>query len=235
MAKKKNYYAVAVGRDAGIYMDWYGNKGAEAQVKGFPGAMFKGFATKQEAEAFMDEYSGQEPLQHKGLQISMEKLPKSKPKGWITIYTDGGAINNPGPGGYGVVIIEGNQRKELSRGYRMTTNNRMELKACIVGLKAIKKPALIILYSDSKYVVDGMAKGWAKRWQRNGWMRTKTDRALNSDLWEQLLALSNFHQVRFKWIKGHAGHPENEKCDRLAVSAAKGKKLLVDKVYEAKL
>ena len=133
------------------------------------------------------------------------------------------------------MIIEGNQRKELSRGYRMTTNNRMELKACIVGLKAIKKPALIILYSDSKYVVDGMAKGWAKRWQRNGWMRTKTDRALNSDLWEQLLALSNFHQVRFKWIKGHAGHPENEKCDRLAVSAAKGKKLLVDKVYEAKL
>jgi len=220
MARKKNYYAVAVGRNPGIYTAWYGNKGAEAQVKGCTGAVFKGFVTKQEAEAFMNEYSAQGPLAHQGR---------------IAIYTDGGAINNPGPGGYGVVTLKGNQRTELSRGYRLTTNNRMELIACIAGLKAVKKPSSIVVHSDSKYVVDGVAKGWAKRWQRNGWMRTKTDRALNPDLWEQLLELCNFHQVRFKWIKGHAGHPENEKCDRLAASAAKGKELLVDKAYEEKL
>ena len=108
----------------------------------------------------------------------------------------------------------------------------MELMACIAGLKAVKKPASIVLYSDSKYVVNGMEKGWAKRWRKNGWMRTETEPALNSDLWEKMLELCGYHRVRFKWVKGHAGHPQNERCDRLAGNAAKGKRLSVDSVYE---
>ncbi|MBC8247736.1 MAG: ribonuclease HI [Deltaproteobacteria bacterium] len=235
MAKKKKYYAVAAGRTPGIYTEWFGDKGAEFQVKNFRGAVFKGFATKQEADAFMDAHSNRQPSTLKKKPVAKKKAPKQKqpePKNQLTIYTDGGAINNPGPGGYGVVIIEGSKRKELSCGYRRTTNNRMELMACIAGLKAVKKPASIVLYSDSKYVVDGIAKGWAKGWQKNGWMRTKTDRAKNPDLWELMLELCDYHWVQFRWVKGHAGNPENEKCGKLAVSAAKGKNFLVDNVYE---
>ena len=235
MAKKKKYYAIAAGRNPGIYIEWFGDRGAEAQVKGFQGAVFKGFATKQEAQAFMDAYSKRRSSTPKKKPVAKKKASKQKhtePKNQLTIYTDGGAINNPGPGGYGVVIIEGNKRKEFSCGYRRTTNNRMELMACIAGLKAVKKPVSIVLYSDSKYVVNGIAKGWAKRWQKNDWMRTETERAKNPDLWESMLELCDYHRVQFRWVKGHAGNPENEKCDRLAVSAAKRKKLLVDNVYE---
>ncbi|MEE8541270.1 MAG: ribonuclease H family protein, partial [Desulfobacterales bacterium] len=136
MAKKKNYYVVAAGRNPGIYLEWFGDKGAEAQVKGFQGAVFKGFPTKQEAEVFMDAYSKRQSSAAKKKPVAKKKTPKQKqpePKNQLTIYTDGGAINNPGPGGYGVVIIEVNNRKELSCGYRRTTNNRMELMACIAG------------------------------------------------------------------------------------------------------
>jgi len=235
MAKKKKYYAIAAGRNPGIYLEWFGDRGAEFQVTGFRGAVFKGFPTRQEAEAFMDAYSNRQPSTRKKKPVAKKKTIKQKqsePKNQLTIYTDGGAINNPGPGGYGVVIIEGNKRKELYFGYRRTTNNRMELMACIAGMKAVKKPTSILLYSDSKYVVEGIDKGWAKRWQKNGWMRTKTDQAKNPDLWELMLELCDYHRVQFRWVKGHAGNPENERCDKLAVSAAKGKKFLVDNVYE---
>ncbi len=237
MAKKKKYYAIAVGRSPGIYSEWFGDRGAEFQVKGFQGAVFKGFFTKHEAEAFMEAYSNQRSSKPKKKPVAKKKPPikkHSQPTSQFIIYTDGGAINNPGPGGYGVIIIKGNKRKTLSCGYRRTTNNRMELMACIAGLEAVKKPASIVLYSDSKYVVDGITKGWAKRWQKKGWMRNETERAKNPDLWELILELCNYHKVQFRWVKGHAGNPENEKCDKLAVSAAKGKKLLVDNVYEEK-
>jgi len=157
---------------------------------------------------------------------------KIKKNSRVIIYTDGGCLSNPGPGGYGVVIINGNKTEELSGGYRLTTNNRMELAACIVGLNKFKQKTSITMFCDSKYVVYGIMKGWAKRWKENGWMRTKTERALNPDLWEQLLNLCKNHDVELKWVKGHAGNIDNERCDRLASQAARKKNLPPDMVYE---
>jgi ribonuclease HI len=150
----------------------------------------------------------------------------------VIIYTDGGCINNPGPGGYGVVLLYGKKRKELSAGYRNTTNNRMEIMACIEGLKALKYPCSVTLYSDSQYVVNSIEKGWAKRWKRKGWMRNQVDPAENADLWAQLLDLCETHDVEFKWVRGHAGNKENERCDQLAKQAAINKKKLPDTPYE---
>jgi len=225
LAKKKKYYAVVKGRNPGIYTEWTGQNGAQAQIIRFSGAVYKGFKTKGEAGEFMKQQTKDQP--------DIEKAEsKELQDGTITIYTDGGCLNNPGPGGYGVVIRSGEETRELSGGYRLTTNNRMELMACIVGLSALKEPSSIILYSDSKYVVDGISKGWAKRWQSNGWMRTKTEPAVNPDLWEQLLALCGRHEVRFQWVKGHAGNEGNERCDELASKAASGDALSKDDVYE---
>ena len=137
----------------------------------------------------------------------------------VTIYTDGACSGNPGPGGYGAVLIHGPHRKELSGGETATTNNRMEIMAVLKGLEALKKPCNVALYSDSKYVVDAIEKGWVIKWKKNNWMRNKKDPALNVDLWEQMLALLAIHPVKFFWIKGHAGHPENERCDQLAREA----------------
>ncbi|WP_446007925.1 ribonuclease HI [Candidatus Electrothrix sp.] len=150
----------------------------------------------------------------------------------VTIYTDGGCQGNPGPGGYGAVLLCGNHRKELSGGYKLTTNNRMELLACIAALEALKYKCDVTVYSDSKYVVDSFEKGWAKRWRTNGWKRNKKDKAENPDLWERLLDLSEQHEVKFRWVKGHAGNIENERCDRMAAEAAKQDNLQEDKKYE---
>ncbi|TVR14029.1 MAG: ribonuclease HI [Phormidium sp. GEM2.Bin31] len=150
----------------------------------------------------------------------------------VTIYTDGACSGNPGPGGYGTVLIYRDFRKELSGGFRRTTNNRMEMMAAIVGLKLLKQACQVTLYSDSKYIVDAMRQGWAKRWKAKGWWRNKKERAKNPDLWEELLQLSDFHQVEFVWVKGHAGNKENECCDRLAVAASKQSDLPADEVFE---
>ena len=150
----------------------------------------------------------------------------------VTIYTDGACKNNPGPGGYGVVLQYDKHRKELSAGYRLTTNNRMEILAAIVGLEALKEPCEVRLLSDSQYLVNAIEKGWARRWQANGWMRNKTEKAVNPDLWERLLALCKTHKVGFEWVRGHAGHRENEHCDKLATSAATSSKLAIDEFYE---
>jgi ribonuclease HI len=150
----------------------------------------------------------------------------------VTIYTDGACLGNPGPGGYGVVLLYGDHRKELSGGYRLTTNNRMELTAVIQGLAALKKPCEVELFSDSEYVVNAVEKGWARRWRANGWYRSNRQLAENRDLWEQLLRLCERHRVHFKWIKGHAGHPENERADRLAFQAAQLPLLPADPGYE---
>ena len=133
----------------------------------------------------------------------------------VTLYTDGGALGNPGPGGYGAVLLYKSQRKELSGGFRRTTNNRMELMAVISGLESLKTPCRITVYTDSRYVADAVEKGWAMRWRAAGWMRNKKDPALNPDLWERLLNLLERHQVEFRWVKGHAGNRENERCDAL--------------------
>lgn len=150
----------------------------------------------------------------------------------VTIYTDGACRGNPGPGGYGVVLMYGSHRKELSAGYRLTTNNRMEMMAAIVGLEALKFPCAVNLYTDSRYLVDAMTQGWAKKWRLNGWKRNQKEKAKNPDLWERLLAVSEQHEVTFLWVKGHGGDEENECCDRLAVAAAQQPDLLLDLGYE---
>lgn len=139
----------------------------------------------------------------------------------VYIYTDGACSGNPGVGGWAAILIYNEFRKEMSGADAMTTNNRMELSAVINGLKALKEPCMVILTTDSKYVCDAVTKGWAKSWQKRGWIKSDKKPALNSDLWQELLDLLKIHDVEFKWVKGHAGHPENERCDELAVSAYK--------------
>lgn len=135
----------------------------------------------------------------------------------VEIFTDGACSGNPGPGGYGVVLRFGSAEKELSGGAANTTNNRMELLGVITGLAALKEPCRVILNTDSKYVVNSVTKGWVYSWRKNGWIKSDKKPALNVDLWEKLLPLLEVHDVQFNWVKGHAGHPENERCDRLAV------------------
>jgi len=150
----------------------------------------------------------------------------------VTIYTDGACLGNPGPGGYGVVLLYNGQRKELSGGFRETTNNRMEIMAAIVGLRALKEACRVTVYSDSRYVVQAMSEGWAKRWQAKGWKRSNREPAKNPDLWAEMLDLSEKHDVSYRWVKGHAGHRENERCDTLAVGAANRRGLPPDRPYE---
>lgn len=146
----------------------------------------------------------------------------------VEIYTDGACSGNPGPGGYGVILRFGEHNKEVSEGFRKTTNNRMEILAAIVGLEHLKERCHVTLYSDSKYLVDSMTKGWVNRWKANGWKRNKTDPALNADLWERLLKLTQAHSVEFRWVRGHNGHPENERCDELATAAVNNKSGLAE-------
>ncbi|MDR2585374.1 MAG: ribonuclease HI [Prevotellaceae bacterium] len=145
----------------------------------------------------------------------------------IQLYTDGAAKGNPGPGGYGVVLLCGAYRKEISGGYRLTTNNRMELMAVIVGLEALKiSGSQVTVYSDSTYVVNAIEKGWLQKWQETGFKKKK-----NIDLWLRYLSLQSKYIIKFIWIKGHAGHPQNEHCDRLAVLAASQTELPEDEGY----
>jgi ribonuclease HI len=153
----------------------------------------------------------------------------------VTIYTDGACLGNPGPGGYGAVLIYGSHRKEISGGYRLTTNNRMEIMAVITALSALKSRCQVDIYSDSQYVVNAMTKGWVKRWKAKNWMRTREEKAKNPDLWEKLLQLCERHQVSFHWIKGHNNHAENDRCDQLAVAAAATEGLPADVGYEVGL
>jgi ribonuclease HI len=146
----------------------------------------------------------------------------------IVIYTDGAAKGNPGPGGYGTVLKYKQHRKELSEGFRLTTNNRMELLAVIKGLEALKEPGQkVLIYSDSKYVVDAVEKGWI--W---GWVKKNFKDKKNEDLWRRFIEVYKKHEVKFEWVKGHAGNVENEICDRLAVKSAEGPNLLIDEGYE---
>ncbi len=135
----------------------------------------------------------------------------------VEIFTDGACSGNPGPGGWGAVLRFGSVEKELCGGEETTTNNRMELSAAISALAALKEPCQVLLTTDSQYLVNGMEKGWAKKWRANGWRKSDKSPALNADLWQQLLELCEIHTVTFRWVKGHAGHPENERCDKLAV------------------
>jgi ribonuclease HI len=229
-AKKKKYYAVARGRKPGIYQSWEGIGAAKEQVLSFPGARYKGHYTLEEAEAWLQENSGT------GLPADSQKGSKAQAvvddSEKVIIYTDGGCSGNPGPGGYGAVILNNGQRKELSGGYRLTTNNRMEMLACIKAIESLETGCGVRLYSDSSYVVNGITKGWAVKWRKNGWIRSGSEKAQNIDLWSKLLVLCEKIDIEFVWVKGHAGTPENECCDRLAVAASSKSGLPIDEAYE---
>jgi ribonuclease HI len=243
--KTKSLYLVVKGRRPGLYTQWFGPGGAAEQVKDYPNAVYKGFYTAEAAAGWLRQLDRAtlaglppalrqllEPGQNTGTGRNPGGIVALLRSGKAVLYTDGGALTNPGPGGYGVVLRLGDQRRELSGGFRLTTNNRMELLACIQGLGALPGPVDSVLFSDSSYVVDGITKGWAKRWQARGWMRTKTEKAENIDLWERLLALCASRQVDFRWVKGHAGDPDNERCDQLATRAAQRKDLPPDENFE---
>ncbi len=155
-------------------------------------------------------------------------------KNQINIYSDGACLGNPGPGGYGVVLLWGAKRKELSGGYRLTTNNRMEIMAVIKALQAIStnKRYQIKVFTDSRLVTNAFNEQWLTKWRQNGWKRNKKDKVLNVDLWKQLLNEVAKHDVEFIWVKGHADIPENERCDQLAREAAKSNTLIIDEEYE---
>ncbi|MBU4581893.1 MAG: ribonuclease HI [Proteobacteria bacterium] len=231
MGSQKKYYAVIQGYRPGIYTAWYGPGGAEEQVLGYAGAVYKGFVTAEEARRWLASPAVKSRKAPDREQGAAEPAAPAASPGQIIIYTDGGCTGNPGPGGYGAVIIDGDSRSELTQGFRRTTNNRMELMACIAALDCLEPPADAILHSDSRYVVNGISKGWARKWRANGWMRTKSEAAENADLWAKLLDLCDRRRVRFVWVHGHAGNRENERCDRLATGAVQGPDLKEDHAY----
>lgn len=149
----------------------------------------------------------------------------------VEIYTDGSCLGNPGPGGYGVVIEYGPHRKELSGGYRLTTNNRMELLAAIKGLQALKRPCRVILTTDSQYLRQGIQQ-WIHNWKRNGWRTSARSPVKNADLWQQLDEVAQRHDIQWNWVKAHQGHPQNERCDDLARAAAAQSELAEDTGYQ---
>ncbi|MCL1885209.1 MAG: ribonuclease HI [Dehalococcoidia bacterium] len=153
----------------------------------------------------------------------------------VMIYTDGACLGNPGPGGYGAIIEISGTRIEKCGGFRLTTNNRMEIMAAIAGLELLRERCRVFIFSDSQYLVRAMTEGWVYKWQANGWMRNKKEQALNPDLWERLLKLSQKHEVEFRWVRGHNNHVENERCDRLANEAAQRSDMPADTVYESQI
>lgn len=185
------------------------------------------------AEAFLKDAQNKNielhtEIQHKNVEVQTETKNISKN---VEIYTDGACSGNPGAGGYGALLICGNAKKELSEGYRMTTNNRMEMLAVIKALEALKEPCRVVLYSDSKYVIDAITKGWVAKWKQNGWQRNKKEKASNVDLWEAMLIQLERHDVTFQWVKGHADNPGNERCDALARAAILSDNLQEDENY----
>jgi ribonuclease HI len=146
----------------------------------------------------------------------------------VTIYSDGACLGNPGRGGYGTVLLAGEHRKELSAGFQRTTNNRMELLGAIVGLEALKQPCEVTLWSDSQYVIHALSKGWLAGWQKRGWRTSSKEPVKNQDLWQRLLRAIDGHTIEWRWVRGHTGDIENERCDQLAVAAANGSDLASD-------
>ena len=156
----------------------------------------------------------------------------SSSKKHVDVFTDGACLGNPGPGGYAAILVSAPHRKEIFGGFRRTTNNRMELMAAIEALEALKQPCDVDLFSDSAYLVNSVSKGWARKWQANGWRRSPGGIVPNWDLWQRLLDLAEIHTLRLQWVRGHAGHEENERCDALATAAAADTPTAIDAGYE---
>ncbi|MEF3273664.1 MAG: ribonuclease HI [Chloroflexus sp.] len=237
MKHKKQYYLVVRGRKPGWYQQWEGVDGAAAQVSGFPNALYKGFSSVEAAQEWVATLPPADHAQARALLPLTPGKPSdppvAMPAATVVMYTDGSALGNPGPGGYGVVLRYNHHHKELSGGFCLTTNNRMELMACIAGLRALKHPSKVVIHSDSAYVVQGMQQGWARRWQANNWMRTPTEAAKNADLWAELLQLCSQHQVEFVQVPSHSGIPDNERCHELAIKAAQQPNLPPDEGFAA--
>lgn len=228
---KKQLYIVIHGRRPGIYTRWFGVGGAAEQVAGLPEAIYKGFATRAEAMEWLRSFPQQTllelaPALYEALGAEQDASPTLAEQiagllaaGQVVIFTDGSADPHTGVGGYAAVLRYGKARKEIAGGFRQTTNNRMEIRACIEALRLLKRPSEVVLFCDSQYVVNAMTRGWARSWQANGWLRKEGQPAENADLWAQLLALCEKHQVKFQWVRGHNHAPENERCDLLALQA----------------
>jgi ribonuclease HI len=228
MAKKK-FYAVATGRKCGIFTDW---ATTENQVKGFPAAKFKSFPTEQQARDWLENPVYSQKKKSAERNVYSGSFYTAEP-GEIVVYTDGGSLNNPGPGGYGVVIIDDGECHELSGGFRLTTNNRMEMMAAVVALTQLQEcQKKVKIFSDSSYLVNSITKGWAKKWQTSGWKKSDGNSVVNRDLWQELLKLLKDLDVTFCWVKGHSGNAGNERCDKLAVAAARQSPQAVDTEYE---
>ena len=226
---KKKFYAVAVGRLCGIFNDW---PSAEEQVKGFAGAKYQGFPSREEAASWLENpvYKKKEC---RSSGSGVERVHPEQRPGAIIVFTDGGCMNNPGPGGYGIVIEACGERQEISGGYRLTTNNRMEMTAALVALEKLQGCGTPIdIFSDSRYLVNGITQGWARKWRNNGWCKADGGAVLNIDLWQRLLLLLDALDVRWHWVKGHAGNEGNERCDKLAVAATRQPELPADQGYE---
>ena len=237
----KKVYAIFQGHEPGIYGSW---ETASHQVKGFKGAKYKSFPREIEAIEWLREcvLNAKEPVAQPLIDLIKNHLEKGSigskptmadPNGEIIIHTDGGASPNPGVGGYGVVLQKGTRRKELSAGYQLTTNNRMEMMGVIVALQALNESSKVVLHTDSKYIVDSVTKRWVYGWKKRGWKKSDGKRPENVDLWEVLIALLKDHKVDFRWVKGHAGNIENERCDALVAEARSHNNLLVDTGYKS--
>jgi len=242
--KKKSIYVVINGRKPGIYSKWFGAGETAEQVEGFPDAIYKGFFTREEAVNWLKEFSPETLLKFAPNLIEyLDEKDNSSPtlaetivellnSEKVVMFTDGCTNANSKAGGYGVVLKYKGSVKEIAGGFRETTNNRMEIMACIAGLQTLKKKSDVVIFSDSQYVVNGISKGWAKKWKAQNWMRNDKERAENPDLWAQLLELCNQHSVEFRWVKGHNGTKENERCDQLAREAARKGNLPADEALE---
>jgi len=236
--QKKQYYVVVHGRAPGIYNQWFGEGGAANQVTNFPEAIYKGFYTREEAIAWLKEL-GKDTLSALApnlLDLLYDSPPASQSEnieellqnGKVVIHTDGSVFVNPGAGGYAAILRHKAHRKVISGGFQNTTNNRMELMACIEGLKALKQKSSVVIFSDSRYVVDAMTEGWTIKWRANGWIKNDKSKVSNIDLWKKLLDLCGQHNVEFRWIRGHYVDKNNERCDYLAMQAARQPNLQVD-------
>jgi ribonuclease HI len=240
---KKQYYIVIHGRKPGLYTEWFGDNGASKQVDGLTDAIYKGFYTKEDALHWLREFS-QETLQKYApnlldlvdysvpLKIIDEDIELLK-GGKVIMHTDGSTLGNPGVGGYATILKFKDKEKEISGGFQNTTNNRMELMACIEGFRALKQKCSVIVYSDSKYLVDSMTNGWAVKWRNNNWIKKDKHKVLNSDLWGILLELVEQHDVEFKWIRSHNIDKSNHRCDLLAKEASKKLDLEIDNGFNS--
>lgn len=219
------YYAVRKGRQPGIYRTW---DECSAQVNGYAGAVYKGFKSLEEAQAFLNRGAPE--------KIGPPSPPRAvEHRAQVVVYTDGAALGNPGSGGYGIVMLNAHHRKEFKGGFRLTTNNRMEMTAAIVALRMLTTRVSVTLYTDSRYLVNSMTKGWVESWRKRGWKKWDKTDAANSDLWEELLGECDKHQVTFEWVRGHHGNIENERCDELSKEMAMKDDLPADTGYESRL